>query len=183
KTVDHSTESLAIIQSSPKFQQLLIHLPELTKKLTPTAEQESKKSPLDILKIKNEQAEKQKKPQFTIKATDKAVLEEYDLKSALYQSMHANKPFNINPANHQLYHALMEALIEDENAKDKGVADIVKDHKRKHDDDEDDDDKDPPAGPKPGKSASAKELVEEPIAEVIMDDADDDVAHDDNPPQ
>ncbi|GKG32143.1 hypothetical protein Tco_0427093, partial [Tanacetum coccineum] len=70
-------------------------------------------------------------------------LKEYDLKSALYQSMHANKYFNINPANHRLYHALTEALIKDENAMDKGVADIVKDHKRKHDNDEDDDDEDP----------------------------------------
>ncbi|GJU17672.1 hypothetical protein Tco_1145638 [Tanacetum coccineum] len=61
--------------------------------------------------------------------------------------MHANKSFNRNPTNHRLYHALMEALIEDENAMDKGVADIVQDHKRKHDDDEDDDDEDPPAGP------------------------------------
>ncbi|GJV33298.1 hypothetical protein Tco_1393698 [Tanacetum coccineum] len=102
---------------------------------------------------------------------------------------------------------------------DKGVADIVKDHKRKHDDDdEDDDNEDPPAGPKQGKktkrkrtkesesskkpsttketpkgkvltkgsktgkSASAKELVEEPIAEVIMDDVGNVVARDDNPP-
>ncbi|GKF25957.1 hypothetical protein Tco_0081851, partial [Tanacetum coccineum] len=80
---------------------------------------------------------------FTIKSTDKASLEEYDLKSAVYQSMHANKSFNRNPANHQLYHALMEALIKDENTMDKGVVDTVKDHKRKLDDDEDDDDEDP----------------------------------------
>nr|GEY72120.1 retrovirus-related Pol polyprotein from transposon TNT 1-94 [Tanacetum cinerariifolium] len=93
--------------------------------------------------FQKEQAEKQKKPQFSIKSTDKATLEEYDLKSALYQYMHANKPFNRNPANHRLYHALMEALIEDENVIDKGVADIIKDHKRKHDDD----DEDPLAGP------------------------------------
>nr|GFC93933.1 hypothetical protein [Tanacetum cinerariifolium] len=63
------------------------HLPELTKKLTPTVEQESEKSHSDILKIKKEQSEKQKKPHFTIKSTNKAALEEYDLKSALYQSM------------------------------------------------------------------------------------------------
>ncbi|GJS90376.1 hypothetical protein Tco_0773012 [Tanacetum coccineum] len=56
--------------------------------------------------------------------------------------MHANKSFNRNPANHRLYHALMEALIEDENAIDKGVANTVKDYKRKHDDDKDDDDED-----------------------------------------
>nr|GEX93277.1 hypothetical protein [Tanacetum cinerariifolium] len=70
-----------------------------------------------------------------------------DLKGALYHSMHSNKSFNRNHVNHQLYHALIEALIKDENAMDKGVTDIVKDHKRKHDDDEEDDDEDPPAGP------------------------------------
>ncbi|GJX60253.1 hypothetical protein Tco_0291643 [Tanacetum coccineum] len=40
----------------------LQHLPELTKKPTPTAEQESEKSPSKILKIKREQAESQKNP-------------------------------------------------------------------------------------------------------------------------
>ncbi|GJT44163.1 hypothetical protein Tco_0952878 [Tanacetum coccineum] len=51
----------------------------------------------------------------------------------------------------KLYHTLMEALIEDENAMDKGVSNTIKYHKRKHDDDEDDDDddddEDPPARP------------------------------------
>ncbi|GJY05689.1 hypothetical protein Tco_0371629 [Tanacetum coccineum] len=100
--------------------------------------------------------------------------------------MHENKSFNRNPANHKLYQALMEALIEDENAMDKGVANTIKDHKQKHDDDDDDDDY-PPGGPnqgsKTGKSASAKELVEEPITEVVMDDAGEDVVHDDDQPQ
>nr|GEW47406.1 hypothetical protein [Tanacetum cinerariifolium] len=57
-------------------------------------------------------------------------------KSALYHTMHENKSFNRNLANHRLYHALMEALIEDENAMDNGVTDIIKDHKGKHDDDD-----------------------------------------------
>ncbi|GJT30777.1 hypothetical protein Tco_0911052 [Tanacetum coccineum] len=70
--------------------------------------------------------------------------------------MHINKSFNRNPANHQLYHVLIEALIEDENAIDKGVADIVKDHKRKHDDDEDDDDEDPPARPNQDKKTNRR---------------------------
>ncbi|GJX30732.1 hypothetical protein Tco_0355569 [Tanacetum coccineum] len=74
--------------------------------------------------------------------------------------MHANKSFNINPANHRLYYALMEALIEDENAMDKGVADTVKDHKRKHDDDEDDDDENPPAGPNQGKKTKMRRTKE-----------------------
>ncbi|GKE59395.1 hypothetical protein Tco_1498580, partial [Tanacetum coccineum] len=41
----------------------------------------------------------------------------------------------------------------------------------------------PTKGSKTGKSASAKEPVEEPIAEVIMDDDGDDVVHDDDQPQ
>ncbi|GJR32103.1 hypothetical protein Tco_1108335 [Tanacetum coccineum] len=194
KTGDHSSVALAVLQSYvPTVVDSYLdtkHLPELTKKLTPTTEQESE-----------------------------ITLKEYDLKSALYQSMHANKSFNRNPANHRLYHTLMEALIKDENAMDKGVADTVKDHKRKHDDDEDDDDEDPPVGPnqdkntkmrrtkesessnkptttketpkgktltkgsKTGKSALAKEPVEEPITEMIMNDVGDDVVRDDDQPQ
>nr|GEY64089.1 hypothetical protein [Tanacetum cinerariifolium]GEZ24378.1 hypothetical protein [Tanacetum cinerariifolium]GEZ24397.1 hypothetical protein [Tanacetum cinerariifolium] len=117
---------------------------------TPTVdlEQESKKNPSEILKIKKEQAEMQKMRKFTIKSTDKATLKEFDQKSTLYQTMHANKSFNRNPANHRLYHALIEALIEDKNAMEKVVDDTIKHHKRKHDeDDDDDDDEDPSAGP------------------------------------
>ncbi|GJU53456.1 hypothetical protein Tco_1227170 [Tanacetum coccineum] len=77
--------------------------------------------------------------------------------------MHENKSFNRNPTNRALYHALMEALIKDENVMDKGVADTVKDHKRWHDDDEDNDDEGPSAGP------NQKELVEKPSVEVDMD--------------
>ncbi|GJW61779.1 hypothetical protein Tco_0111114 [Tanacetum coccineum] len=64
----------------------LQQIPELPKKPTPIVdlEQGSKNSASKILKIKREQAEKQQTPQFTIKSTDKATLEEYDLKSALY---------------------------------------------------------------------------------------------------
>ncbi|GKE35565.1 hypothetical protein Tco_1454887, partial [Tanacetum coccineum] len=93
-------------------------------------EKESEKSASEIRKIKREQAEKQNMPKYTIKSTDKAALKEYDQKSALYQTMHENKSFNRNPANHALYHALMESLIEDENAMDKRVTDTIKNHKR-----------------------------------------------------
>ncbi|GJY87537.1 hypothetical protein Tco_0502165 [Tanacetum coccineum] len=133
--------------------------------------------------------------------------------------MHANKYFNRNPANHRLYHAFMKALIKDENAMDKEVANTVKDHKRKHDDEENNDYEDPPIGPNQGKktkrrrtkesksfkkpsstketpkgkastkgsktskSTSTKEPVEEPIAEVVMDDAGDDVIRNNDQPQ
>nr|GEX86024.1 hypothetical protein [Tanacetum cinerariifolium] len=133
----------------------------------------------------------QKKPQFTIKSTNKAALEEYDLKSAIYQSIHANKSFYKNPINHRLYHALMEALIEDENTMDKEVADTGKDHKRKHDDDdEDDDDKDPPAGPKQGKKTKRRRTKESKSSkkpsttkETPKDDDGYDVVRDDDQPQ
>ncbi|GJV15619.1 hypothetical protein Tco_1360942 [Tanacetum coccineum] len=58
---------------------------------------------------------------------------------------------NLPPSG--LYHALMEALIADEDAMDKEVADKVKDHKRKHDsddDEDDDDDEGPSAGSNQG---------------------------------
>ncbi|GKB69875.1 hypothetical protein Tco_0931287 [Tanacetum coccineum] len=129
---------------------------------TPTIniKQESEKSPSEILKIKKEQAEKQQKPQFTIESTDREALKEFDSKSALYQHMHANKSFNRNPANHRLYHALMEALIEDENAMDKGVTDTIKDHKRKHNGNEDDDDEGPSGGPNQGKQTERRRTKE-----------------------
>ncbi|GJV28266.1 hypothetical protein Tco_1384714 [Tanacetum coccineum] len=216
KKIDLSVEALVAL----KTQVPSVQIPELPKKQTPIVdlEQESEKSPSELLKNKKEQADKKKMPKFTIKYTDKAALNKFDQKSALYQTMHSNKPFNRNPANNRLYHALMEALIEDENAIYKGVVDTVKDHKRKHDD-EDDDDEDPPTGPnqgektkrrrtkesesskkpsttketskgkapskgsKTGKSASVKEPVEEPTTEVLMDDAGEDVVHDDDQPQ
>ncbi|GJW40174.1 hypothetical protein Tco_0066019 [Tanacetum coccineum] len=70
--------------------------------------------------------------------------------------MHENKSFNRNPTNHALYHALIEVLIEDENAMYKGVADTVKNHKRQHDDDDDD----PSAGPNQGKKTKRRRTKE-----------------------
>ncbi|GJZ91533.1 hypothetical protein Tco_0663460, partial [Tanacetum coccineum] len=96
---------------------------------------------------------------------DNVALEEYDQKNALYQTMHENKSFNRTLANYKFYHALIEALIEDENAMDNGVADTFKDHKRKHDDDDDDED------------------LQLDQTRVVMDDVGDDVVHDDDQPQ
>nr|GEW37111.1 Gag-Pol polyprotein [Tanacetum cinerariifolium] len=154
KTGDHSSVALDVLQS---YVSTVVDS-YLDTKVIDVFQKDLQKH--TILKIKKEQAECQKNPQFTIKFTDKAALEEYDLKIALYQSMHANKSFNRNPANHQLYHALMEALIKDENTMDKGVADTVKDHKRKHDDDDDDDNEDPLARPNQGKKTKRRKTKE-----------------------
>ncbi|GJZ84227.1 hypothetical protein Tco_0649566 [Tanacetum coccineum] len=144
KKIDHSVEALATLKShvlmvvehhlgskiGDDLQKVLQrHTADLIQKYSmkpapksskiqkPTIdlEQESKKSASDIRKIKREQSKKEKMPKYTIKSTDKAALKEYDQKSALYQTMHENKSFNRNPVNHALYHALMKALIEDDD--------------------------------------------------------------------
>ncbi|GJW96124.1 hypothetical protein Tco_0177932, partial [Tanacetum coccineum] len=86
--------------------------------------QESEKSPKEIIRIKREQGEEKQDSTYSIRSTDKVALEEFDLKSALFKHMNKNKTANRNPANYHLYHALMEALIENEDAMDKEV--IVK---------------------------------------------------------
>ncbi|GJT97821.1 hypothetical protein Tco_1093339 [Tanacetum coccineum] len=147
KKTDHSAAALERHTADLVEKYYVPPAPESSKK------QESEKSPKEIIRIKREQGEKKPEPMYTIKSTDKAALEEFDLKGALFNIMHKNKSANRNPANYRLYHALMEALIEDENAMDKEVAYKVKDHKRKRDsdDDEDDDDEGPSAGSNQGE--------------------------------
>ncbi|GJV54296.1 hypothetical protein Tco_1450037, partial [Tanacetum coccineum] len=83
--------------------------------------QESRKSQKEIIKIKREQGEEKQESTYSIRSTDKVDLEEFDLKSALFKHMNKKKTANRNPANYHLYHALMEALIADEDAMDKEV--------------------------------------------------------------
>ncbi|GJZ38034.1 hypothetical protein Tco_0584225 [Tanacetum coccineum] len=121
--------------------------------------QESEKSPKEIIKAKKEQDEEKQDSTYSIRSTDKVDLEEFDLKSALFSHMNKKKSANKNTTNYRLYHALMEALIADEDAMDKEVADKVKDHKRKHDsddDEDDDDDEGPSAGSNQGRSTKRR---------------------------
>ncbi|GJY99531.1 hypothetical protein Tco_0516961 [Tanacetum coccineum] len=85
--------------------------------------QESEKSPKEIIRIKREQGEEKQDSTYSIRSTDKVDLEEFDLKSALFRHMNKNKSANRNTTNYHLYHALMEALIADEDAMDKEVKD------------------------------------------------------------
>ncbi|GJV02273.1 hypothetical protein Tco_1335842 [Tanacetum coccineum] len=180
KKTDHSAAALASIKSQvptvvdkylgTKLDDALLrilerHTADLIEKYSvlPGPEsiknQESKKSPKEIIRIKREQGEKKQESTYTIRSTDKVALEEFDLKNALFKHMQKNKTANKNPANYHLYHALMEALIADEDAMDKEVKDRVKDHKRKHDsddDEDDDDDEGPSAGSNQGKSTKRR---------------------------
>ncbi|GJX60036.1 hypothetical protein Tco_0291426 [Tanacetum coccineum] len=73
----------------------------------------------EIIRAKKEQDEEKQDSTYSIRSTDKVNLEEFDLKSALFNHMNKKKSANRNTANYHLYHALMEALIADENAMDK----------------------------------------------------------------
>ncbi|GJS28856.1 hypothetical protein Tco_0489476 [Tanacetum coccineum] len=95
--------------------------------------QESEKSPKEIIRIKREQGEEKQDSTYSIRSTDKVALKEFDLKSALFKHMNKNKNANRNPANYHLYHALMEALIADEDAQDKELQSRLKTTREKHD--------------------------------------------------
>ncbi|GKB28329.1 hypothetical protein Tco_0867730 [Tanacetum coccineum] len=180
KKTDHSADVLASIRSQvptavdnylgTKLDDALLkvlerHTADLIEKYSvlPGPEsvknQESEKSPKEIIKAKKEQGEEKQDSTYSIRSTDKVDLEEFDLKSALFRHMNKIKSANRNTANYRLYHALMEALIADEDAMDKEVADKVKDHKRKHDsddDEDDDDDEGPSAGSNQGRSTKRR---------------------------
>ncbi|GJZ98277.1 hypothetical protein Tco_0670730, partial [Tanacetum coccineum] len=60
--------------------------------------QESEKSPKEIIKAKKEQGEEKQDSTYSIRSTDKVDLEEFDLKSALFRHMNKIKSANRNTA-------------------------------------------------------------------------------------
>ncbi|GJS17792.1 hypothetical protein Tco_0412264 [Tanacetum coccineum] len=90
------------------------------------------KSTKDIRKIKMKHTRKQQEPKETITSYDTTALTEFNQKTTLFETMTKSKSFNKSLKQRALYHALMESILEDEDAMDKGVADKLK--KRKHDD-------------------------------------------------
>nr|GEY01046.1 hypothetical protein [Tanacetum cinerariifolium] len=136
---------------------------ELPKHQTPTVdlEQEYKKIPSYILKIKKEQAEKQKTPEFTIKSTDKSKTISESMmmmKTLQLDQTRVRRPKGEEPKSQRLQRS---------HPPPRKPLKV----------------KPPSKGSKTGKSVSTKDPVEEPITDVVMDDASDDVVHDDNQPQ
>ncbi|GKA43932.1 hypothetical protein Tco_0736656, partial [Tanacetum coccineum] len=156
KKTDHSVDVLALIRSQVPMAVDKYLGSKLDDALLKN--QESEKSPKEIIKAKKEQGEEKQDSTYSIRSTDKVDLEEFDLKSALFSHINKKKSTNRNTANYHLYHSLMVALIADEDAMDKEVADKVKDHKRKHDrdDEDDDDDEGPSAGSNQGRSTKRR---------------------------
>nr|GEW59578.1 reverse transcriptase domain-containing protein [Tanacetum cinerariifolium] len=108
-----------------------------------------------LYKVKMEQAAKQQETRYTITSSDTVELQEFDQERTLFKMMTKTKSFNKNAKHKALYHALMESILEDKDAMDKGVANKSK--KRKPDDG--DRDKGPPARPDQGlkKKKTGKE--------------------------
>ncbi|GJY23045.1 hypothetical protein Tco_0396703 [Tanacetum coccineum] len=142
KKTDHSADVLASIKSQvptvvdeylgTKLDDALLkilerHTADLIEKYSvlPGPEsiknQESEKSPKEIIRIKREQGEEKQDSTYSIRSTDKVALEEFDLKSALFKHMNKNKTANRNPANYHLYHALRKPLTADKMPWYKGV--------------------------------------------------------------
>nr|GEW35932.1 hypothetical protein [Tanacetum cinerariifolium] len=155
KKIDLSTEALAALTT--QVPSVVDNYPG-SKTSTVDLEQELEKNPSEILKIKKEQAKKQNMLTFTIMSTHKATLKEFDQKSTLYQTMHCKKTKRRRTKE-------LESSKKPSTTKDtpKGKA--------------------PSKGFKTGKSTIAKEPVEEPTAEVVMDDVGEDVVYDDDQPQ
>nr|GFA16435.1 hypothetical protein [Tanacetum cinerariifolium] len=116
RNVDHNSAIHAAIKSG---------VPVVVRECLGTNLKDSlhKKSTVDIHKIKVEQAGKQQEIKYTITSSDKATPKEFDQKRALFETMTKTKSFDINPKHRALYHALMESIIEDEDAIEKGFAD------------------------------------------------------------
>nr|GFA34744.1 hypothetical protein [Tanacetum cinerariifolium] len=182
KTIDHFTKALAIIKSqvpSVVYNYLRSKFLESTKKQTPTVnlEQGSEKSASEILQIKREQVEKQQKPNFTIKLTDK--MKTQWIRELLTQLKTARESMMMKTMMMKTLQ-LDQTRVRRLRGEELKSLSLLRSHpslrkplKGKAQS----------KGSKTDKSDLAKEPVEEPIAEVVMDDASDDVSRDDNQPQ
>ncbi|GJU75436.1 hypothetical protein Tco_1272506 [Tanacetum coccineum] len=66
-------------------------------------------------------AGKQQECKYTITSFDTAELQECDQKRTLFETMTKTKSFNKNTKHEAVYHALIESILKDEEAMDKGV--------------------------------------------------------------
>ncbi|GKE51010.1 hypothetical protein Tco_1486166 [Tanacetum coccineum] len=147
KKTDHSADVLALIKSQ---------VPTAVDKYLGTKLDDALLKVLKRVRVYPESRIKNQESEKSPKSPKK-----FDLKSALFKHINKNKSANRNPTNYHLYHALMEALIADEDAMDKEV----KDHKRKHD--SDDDDEGPLAGSNQALTLTGWQITD--IRDVVVD--------------
>ncbi|GJZ69935.1 hypothetical protein Tco_0633485 [Tanacetum coccineum] len=145
-TTTEATTSTNIVPDSETLSAIHQRLSDVENEVKTLRNQpKPQKSVADICKIKIEQAGKHQEPKYTIVSSDVDALPEFDQKRTLFETMTKTKSFEQNSKHKGLYHALIESILEDEDAMDKGVADKLK--RRKPDDDRDEG---PPAAPDQG---------------------------------
>ncbi|GKF57693.1 hypothetical protein Tco_0171230 [Tanacetum coccineum] len=81
-------------------------------------QQESHKHVLEIIKIKQEHATKEKMPKYSTNPFDQTAKNEYKQKDILFKIMMASKSYNKHPTHKVLYDALIESLFVDEDDMD-----------------------------------------------------------------
>ncbi|GKB61131.1 hypothetical protein Tco_0917317, partial [Tanacetum coccineum] len=106
-------------------------------------QQSSQKYFSEIIKIKHEQAAKEKMPTFLATPYDQAAKAEFKRKEIIFKMIRESKSYKKHPKHKALYDALMLLLIQDEDDLDRVVPDM-----RKRDCEEDED---PSAGSNQGK--------------------------------
>nr|GEX56298.1 retrovirus-related Pol polyprotein from transposon TNT 1-94 [Tanacetum cinerariifolium] len=185
KKIDHSAKALAALKSQ-----------------VPTVIDNYLRTKLDdsLYKIKKEQTEKQKMPKYTIKSTDKVALKEYDQKalstrpSLIEDEISMDKGVADIVKNYKRQH---DDDYDDDEDPSAGSNQGKKTKRRRTKESESvkkpsttketSKGKAPSKCSKTDKSTTTKELVEEPIAEVVMEDsvnsAAEDVVCDDDQPQ
>ncbi|GJZ15705.1 hypothetical protein Tco_0551382 [Tanacetum coccineum] len=151
-TITKATTSTTVVPDSETFHQRNTNLEKEVKELkdidnstkvistihseVPKAVKEYLRSSLD------DHARKQQVPKENIISSYTTALAEFDKKTTLFETMTKSKSFNKSPKQRSLFHALIELILEDEDAMNEGVAEKLK--KRKPDDA--DKDKGPSAG-------------------------------------
>nr|GFC26955.1 hypothetical protein [Tanacetum cinerariifolium] len=96
----------------------------------------------EIMKVKHEQAAKEKVPKFSSITYDQQADEEHKQKDILFKMMMSSKSYERHLAYKALYDALLESIFMDKNDMDKLDVDPASQRKRRHEDK----DKDPSAG-------------------------------------
>ncbi|GJY72507.1 hypothetical protein Tco_0476210 [Tanacetum coccineum] len=193
KKTDHSAEALATLKSQPA--------PKPSKIQTSTIDlkQEYEKSALEIHKIKKEQAEKQNMLKYTIKSTDKETLKENPANHTLYHALMEALIEDENAMNKGVFDTVKNHKRQHDDDEDPSAGpNQGKKTKRRRTKESESSMKPsttketskgnaPSKSSKTGKSVTAHEPIEEPIAEVVMDDLEtttnEDVVNDANLPQ
>ncbi|GKA71228.1 hypothetical protein Tco_0777367, partial [Tanacetum coccineum] len=105
---------------------------------------------LKFIKVKQEHAAQEKMPKYSTTLYDQAAEDEHKQKEILFQMMMASKSHEKHPTHKDLYDALIQSLLVDENDMDRLAVDLASQRKRRHNDK----DQDPPAGSDQSKESA-----------------------------